>query len=179
MSIPYNHNLSLRVYESNPGWYMNLDASTCPEKSIVQELLASTVRQPIKRSVQFLRDVARLALKVPLRAIATPIILQRNWQERERAKINAKLTGYAFLQLLFVPVKFVVALIALAVSGFSQETAQHLLNRSESVILYLDGRASQLEALKEEGAKKAASFDAYAKYRNWLYEINPKLCLKV
>lgn len=76
----------------------------------------------------------------------------------ERAKVNVKLTGYAFVQLVSVPGKFIVALAALSAGPFSNEKAQWLLDKSVNWTIHLDGRASQLEALKEEEVKKTKSF---------------------
>jgi hypothetical protein len=122
-------------------------------------------------------------LKVPIRAIMTPIVLPKNWKERERSKINAKLTGYSFVQLLLVPVKFLVAIAAISASAISCKRAeQWLLDKSEGWTTYtthLDGRASQLEALKEEGIKKSNTREEYAQYREWLYNIDSKLCRKL
>jgi hypothetical protein len=183
MSIPYNNNLNLSTYQTNPTWYENLEAPSLKNehqgKRALGELFTQTFKQSFKRSVQLIRDSARLVLKVPIRAIVTPIFLKKNWQERERATINAKLTGYAFIQLLAVPVKFMVALTALGISVFSEEKAKRLLDLSEGWTTHLDGRTSQLEALKEEGAKKTQSREEFEKYRTWLYNIDPKLCCKV
>lgn len=183
MSIPYNDCLRLDQYLSNPNWYEDLQEPSKDEESQSQrakgELYANAVEQPKVRTIQWIRDTLRLVLKVPVRAIATPIFLEKNWQERERAKVNAKLTGYAFVQLLSVPVKFVVALIALGISAFSQEKAKWLLDQSEEWTLHIDGRTSQLEALKEEGAKKCQTRKEFDEYRDWLYQIDPKLCRKV
>lgn len=183
MSIPYNGNLCLSTYHSNPNWYQNLQAPSLKNENQVRravgELFANGFKQPVMRSVQFIRDAARLMLKVPIRAIAKPIFLKKNWQERERATVNAKLTGYAFVQLASVPAKFIIALIALATSAFSQERSKWHLDTSEEWTAYLDGRASQSEALKEEGAKKAQSRHEFDQYRTWLYNIDPKLCRKM
>lgn len=182
MSIPYNENLSLNSFRSHPSWHQNAQIPSLKSKNqvsrAVDELLAHAFKQPAVRSIQFIRDAARLVLKVPIRAIAKPIFLEKNWQERERATVNAKLTGYAFVQLASVPAKFMVALIALAASALSQERAKQLLDTSEEWTIYLDGRTSQLEALKEEGAKKAQSQLEFNIYRIWLYSIDPKLCRK-
>ena len=144
----------------------------------MNELSTQVFEQPFTRGVQLLRDGARLVLKVPIRALWTPIILEKNWKELERAKINAKLTGYAFVQLACVPAKFVVALVALITSPISSSQTASLLNMSKHWTAHLDGRASQLEALKEVGRKYAANPDEYNKYRDWLYQINPELCCK-
>jgi hypothetical protein len=182
MSIPYNTNLSLSIYHSRPDWYQSVQVSPLKNDSQVKraadELLSHTFKQPLVRSVQFIRDAARLVLKVPIRAIAMPIFLEKNWRERERAAVNAKLTGYAFVQLVSIPAKFMVTLVVLATVTFSQESAKGLLDISEGWTTHLDGRASQLEALKEEGAKKAQSRDEFNHYRSWLYRIDPKLCCK-
>jgi hypothetical protein len=183
MSIPYNDCLRLDQYYSNPNWYEDLQDSSRKEESqserAIDELFANALKQPIVRTIQLIRDTLRLVLKVPIRALATPIFLEENWQERERAKVNAKLTGYAFVQLLSVPVKFLCALIALGISTFSSEKAEWLLDTSEEWTAYIDGRTSQLEALKEEGAKKCQSREEFDAYRDWLYGIDPKLCRQI
>jgi hypothetical protein len=182
MSIPYNENLGLSTYRSNPNWYQDLETPSCKTKGqlirALVELYSNVSNQPAERSVQFIRDTARLVLKVPIRAIAKPIIFEKNWKERERAKVNVKLTGYSFVQLVFVPAKFMVALSALATLTVSKNIAKGLLDTSEEWTIYLDGRASQLEALKEEGAKKTKSRLEFDQYRTWLYNIDPKLCHK-
>ena len=182
MSIPYNPQLSLETYHSNTNWYQSLPAPSLlnSENQVtraVNELFAQAFKQSFVRE-QFLRDTARLVLKVPIRAIVKPIFLEKNWQERERAKVNAKLTGYSFVQLASVPVKFSVALIALMTAAASQERAKKVLDASEKWTTHLDGRCSQLEALKEEGAKKAQSWDEFVQYRTWLFNIDPRLCRK-
>ncbi len=182
MSIPYNDNLKIDNYQTNLTWYLGLQAPLTKSDSQAKRALGELYyNQSVVRFVQFIRDTARLLLKVPYRAIATPIILEKNWQERERAKVNVKLTGYAFVQLVYVPVKFIVALVALGISARSQENAKWLLDTNEEWTAYLDGRASQLEALKEEGAKtvKAENRDEFEAYRRWLYSIDPKLCRKL
>ena len=180
MSIPYNNNLSLPVYQTNPNWHQNLQVPSFTSENeterAVDELFTHTFEQPVVRGIQFIRDTARLVLKVPIRAIATPIFLEKNWRERERAIVNAKLTGYSFVQLASVPVKFTVVLIALATSAISQDRAKYFLDKNEEWTAYLDGCASQLEALKEEGAKQKLSRLEFDRYKNWLSEIDPKLC---
>ncbi|GAB4230981.1 MAG: hypothetical protein Tsb0021_09190 [Chlamydiales bacterium] len=184
MSIPFNDHLKWDVYTSNPNWHGSLSA---PAPSIdqedvvrqaVQTLFVQTFKQTGVRGVQFVRDAARLVLKVPIRSALTPIVLPKNWKQRERAKINAKLAGYSFVQLVSVPAKFLVALTALAAAAISYEKAKWLLDHSEYCTAYLDGRASQLEALKEEGRKYASNKEEYNNYKNWLYSINPLLCSK-
>lgn len=118
-------------------------------------------------------------LKVPIRSVWTPIILSKNWRELERTKINIKLTGYSLVQLISVAFKAVIALVALVVSiVFSKDGANWLLNKSEGWTAHLDGRAAQLEALKEVGAKNAPDRNQYDAYKQWLYAIDPKLCRK-
>jgi hypothetical protein len=167
MSIPYNINLSWKNYIDNPNWDSpNWDSpnwalaetvasETCPAKRAINELFVKTFRQFFVRGEQFIRDTIRLVVKVPFRSLCTPIFLPKNWKERQRASINVKLAGYSFVQLLFVPVKFAVALVALVSSGISHKTANELLNKSDDWTADLDGRASQLEALKEEGRVNA------------------------
>jgi hypothetical protein len=178
MSIPYNDALSWNSYQTTPDWYKNQPAappsSEAPVKRAANELFA----QPVVRGVQFIRDAARLVLKVPIRALKTPIILEKNWKELERAKVNAKLTGYSFVQLVTAIVKIPVALAALATAVISPDKATWLLDQSARFTAYLDGRASQLEALKEEGAKREGNREEYNNYKSWLYGIDPKLCRK-
>ena len=168
---------------TNPNWHKTVQKPALKNenqaKRAAGELFSHATKQPIVRFVQLIRDTARLVLKVPFRAIATPIFLKKNWEERQRALVNAKLTGYAFVQLASVPAKFMVALIALATSALSQKGANWLLDQSEGWTAHLDGRTSQLEALKEEGAKKAKDRNEFDAYRTWLYSIDPKLCRKV
>src|SRR5688572_30257067 len=148
MSIPYNDNLKLSVYQSNPEWHLHLEESAVKNEGQGQraadELLENATKQPFFRTIQFIRDTARLILKVPVRAVWTPIILEKNWAERERATVNAKLTGYAIVQLASVPPKFLVALVAIVTSVGSQEKAKWLLDTSEAWTKHLDGRTSQL-----------------------------------
>lgn len=184
MAIPFNDKLLWNNYCANPDWHTSKSESASEAdrhnqvRRVVNELSAQIFKQSFVRGVQFVRDAARLVLKVPIRSIWTPIILPKNWKELERSKINTKLTGYSFVQLLSVPVKVLVALAALATVAVSQKKAQCLLDKSESWTAYLDGRASQLEALKEVGAKGASNRKEYDLYRHWLYTINPKLCRK-
>lgn len=189
MAIPYNDNLIWGIQNSNPDWHKiqpeaeelapaidEEDAEDNQAERALIELFLKTPEQLVIRSIQFVRDSLRLVLKVPLRAVWTPIILEKNWKELERAKINAKLTGYSFVQLASVPVKFLVALAALVTSAISWETANWLLDESDEWTATMDGRASQLEALKEQAGKNAPDRDAYDAYKNWLYSIDPKLC---
>lgn len=184
MAIPYNDNLRWDTYLSHPDWHKTQPEPTqLPEKCLdsqstraIKELFRQTFKQPFTRGVQCLRDAARLVLKVPFRSLKTPVFLKKNWKQRERAKINAKLAGYSFLHLLSVPVKFCVALAALAISAVSFDAARKTLDKSESWGAYLDGRASQLEALKEEGRQNAQTREEYARYKEWLYGIDPSLC---
>lgn len=186
MSIPFNDNLLWKTYCTNPDRYKSQQISL-PSSSIDgesqakragEELLTQVFQQSVVRGIQFIRDAARLVLKVPIRSIWTPIILEKNWKQLERAKINTKLTGYALLQLVSVPVKLIVALAALVTSAVSQNRAKWLLDSTEEWTTFLDGRASQLEALKEEGGKNALTREEYNAYKNWLYSIDPKLCRK-
>lgn len=182
MSIPFNDNLKLETFNENPNWHLGLTAPLPEYESqqsrALEELSDTVFHESLKRSEQFIRDLARLVLKVPIRSIATPIILEKNWQERERAKVNAKLAGYSFIHLLFVPAKFIVALAAIASSKFSNEIPKQLIDATEDWSAYLDGRASQLEALKEEGVKKANTSEDLEAYRSKLYKIDPRLCRK-
>lgn len=186
MSIPHNDNLNWAIYNSNPDWHKsstgpapeNLNDGEFKVRRAVGELFAQGVKQPVVRGVQFIRDTLRLVLKVPVRAIWTPIVLEKNWKERQRSLINAKLTGYSFVQLVSVPAKFLVAIAAILTSAISQKKAQWLLDKSDGFTAHLDGRASQLEALKEEGIKNAPTRIEYEQYKAWLYQIDPKLCRK-
>lgn len=185
MSIPYNDHLQWTSYTSNPDWYKGQTggavAYPCTCKAVFKragnEILTQIHPQLRIRGEQFFRDGLRLVLKVPIRSIITPIWQSKNWKEFERSKVNLKLTGYSFVQLISVPVKFFVALAAIAISAISCEKAHWLLNKSVAWTIHLDGRASQLEALKEEG-KKAGDRAEYNKYKNWLYAIDPLLCRK-
>lgn len=180
MSIPFNQNLLCANYRSNPNWYRDISH---PEieypnqtKRAIDNLFAQAVTQPVVRTVQFLRDSARLVLKVPIRAIWTPVVLPKNWAERERAAINAKLTGYSFIQLSSVPIKVFAASAALAAAKFSPEGSKYLLDMSEYWITHLDGCASQLEAIKEEGCKQIKDRVEFEAYKAWVQGIDPRIC---
>lgn len=184
MSIPYHDYLSLNTYRSNPCWYKSLTAqesnnNTSPAKQAVTEVLTTAFKEPIVRGVQLIRDMARLIFKVPIRAIRTPVILEKNWRERERAGVNAKLAGYAIIQLFSLPGKFIVALAALAASSLSENHTKSLLGLNKKWTAYFDGRASQLEALKEEGAKQAQDKKEFNEYKAWLYGIDPQFCRNI
>ncbi|MFI0435661.1 MAG: hypothetical protein ACH350_08070 [Parachlamydiaceae bacterium] len=179
MSIPFNDNLSWSVYQSNPQWHENQPVVTrdqCGGMRALQDIASQGVKEPVIRGVQCLRDAARLVLKVPIRSLLKPIWLEKNWKEYERAKINAKLVGYSFVQLLSVPPKFLVAIAALMTSVISSSKSQQLLDKSEYWTAHLDGRAAQLEALKEVGRPHAGSREEYLAYKEWLYGIEPRLC---
>ncbi len=181
MSIPYGDHLQWDklmspVIAEPPIWAPSSHQSQ--KVRAKQELTRKAISQIFSRSVQFIRDAARLVLKVPVRSIWTPIILPKNWKQRERAKINAKLAGYSFVQLVILPAKFAVALVALALCKVDSKRAKLWLDESEEVTAYLDGRASQLEALKEEGRVKAQNFADFEKYRTRLYKLDPKVCVK-
>lgn len=187
MAIPFNDQLRWDNYTNNPNWHqtevendtplLSSYVRVNPAKRALKELFAQIHPQLCVRGVQCIRDTLRLVLKVPVRSmLITPIWLKKNWGERERSKINAKLTGYSFVQLISVPAKFLVALAALVTSAVSFKKAHMLLDASENWTKHLDGRASQLEVLKEEGAKKAASPELYKAYKQWIYSIDPKLC---
>lgn len=182
MSIPFNSQLGWDNYLSNPNWHQNLlEPELAPlsgRKSqmvrAVNEIFVQTLKQGFVRSIQFIRDAARLVLKVPIRLIRLP----HTWQELERAKINAKLPGYSLAQVGLVPVKFCVSIVALATLVISLEKGKWLLDKSEQWTAHLDGCASRLEALKEEGRPNAESQEQYGLYKQWLYSIDPKLCRK-
>jgi hypothetical protein len=182
MSIPYNDYLNLDIYQLHPNWHQFVPAPVSNNENqacrALKEVGSNLTVQPVVRGVQAIRDLARLVLKVPIRAVATPVCLEKNWAERERAAVNAKLTGYAWVQLACVPPKLIVALVALGVAMVSEDGARLVLDTSENWTAHLDGRASQLEALKEEGAKKLSSQEEFDKYRAWLYSIDAKLCRK-
>lgn len=184
MAIAYNDNLQWSTYTSNSNWHEtpfeatdSLDSGSVAKRAAA-EVLTQTFRQSVVRGIQFIRDGARLVLKVPIRSVWTPIILPKNWRELERTKINVKLTGCSLVNLISVPVKSVTALAALVVSVVSKNEANWLLNKSEGWTAHLDGRASRLEALKEVGAKRAPDREEYGAYKQWLYAIDPKLCRK-
>lgn len=180
MSIPYNVNLFWGAHKINADWQAHIIAPSkvvdSQMKRAAKAAFALGLVEPFARSVQFIRDSLRLTLKVPIRALRTPYHLEKNWKELERAKINVKLTAYAFVHLLSVPAKFAVALTALALSAVSAKRANQLLDAIDTCTSTLDGRASQLEALKEEGVVNAKSKEELAAYRNWLYSLDPKLC---
>lgn len=178
MAIPYHDNLQWGKHLEALTWHSELPADGSQVRRAANDLFAQTVKQPVVRSVQFVRDAARVVLKVPIRSLYTPIILPKNWKQRERATINVKLAGYSFVQLLSVPAKFLVALTALALSALSAKGAEYLLGKSQRWTTHLDGRAAQLEALKEEGRKHASTREEYEVYRTWLYGIDPQLCTK-
>jgi hypothetical protein len=181
MAIPYNPLLSVEVYKTGQNPFENEPVASTNEvnqvKRAISDIFDQTVKQPVIRGVQFVRDAARLVFKVPVRAIVKPIFQEKNWQELERAKVNAKLTGYSFVQFVSVPAKFAVAFAALTMSAFSAQRAKKMLDYSEGWKLHLDGRAAQLEALKEQGAKKITDKVEFEKYRIWLYNLDPKKCL--
>lgn len=179
MSIPYNESISLYHFKCGVNVNDFHGKWTDKKKTAKGELISNAFQQPVVRTVQFIRDTARLILKVPVRAIANPIFLEKNWRERERAKVNVKLTGYAFVQMVSVPVKFMVALVALGITPFSKTSAEKLINKSAAWTAHLDGCASRLEALKEEGAKGAKNRNEYNGYKDWLYNIDAKLFRKM
>lgn len=183
MSIPYNDSIKWGAQESDP--FIDTRVKEAPLVTredlfnrAVKEISVRSLSQLVTRGFQFGRDALRLVLKVPVRAVKTPFIFEKYWKQKENAKINAKLTGYSFVQLLSVPVKFMVALTALATLSGSAKKSQWLLDKSDDCTAYLDGRASQLEALKEEGLKEAKDNKEYESYKNWLYRIPPRLCRK-
>lgn len=185
MSIPFNDRLSWENYLQESACTSSYSVRPVQTPSgdsaqqlirVTHELFVNTVKQTFVRGVQFVRDALRLVLKVPVRSVLTPIWRSVNWKERERAKINAKLTGYAFVQLASVPVKFVVALAALATLAISLQKSQYLLCVSQQWTAHLDGRASQLEALKEVGRAHANTPEEYNQYKNWLYSFESIDC---
>lgn len=198
MSLPYAKNqLNLDNYLSNttPVWPEKVASDTDNlVKRVANEFFAQTFKQPFVRSIQFIRDSARLILKVPIRTLITePFFKKQNWGSRERAKINAKLVGYSFIQMISVPVKILIAILAIFTLAIGWTSAtKMLLDKSDSYSKYLDGRASQLEALKMEGCKKnekyfkkltrhnkeksKLTFKIFCDYKNWLYQFNPILC---
>lgn len=183
MAIPFNDCLKYDKYldvhsKSFPARAKPADDGVNQVRRAVHAVFIQTFRHSLQHGEQFLRDAARLVLKVPVRAIREKIWLQENWSELERAKINAKLTAYSLAQLASTPFKTMIALAALTTTLFSSKKAAALLNASEDCTAYLNGRAAQLEALKEEGRKKAPNKDEYLRYQKWVYEFDPKLCYK-
>lgn len=205
MSIPYSDKIKWDAYQNdqfidNRGNAVPVGSKQDLFNRAVKEVFVCSISQLKTRSVQFVRDALRLVLKVPIRAVKTPFIFKKYWKQCENAKINAKLTGYSFVHLLYVPVKFAVALAALATLSVSAAKAQWLLDKCDEGSAYLDGRASQLEALKEEGLKNATMkqpildkdskpetpeeevlrYDderaLYNSYKQWLYRIDPRMC---
>lgn len=181
MSIPYNDHLQWKNFTSNPNWHVEMNSgpsksSESAAKRAFNEVLTLIFKESIARSIQCIRDSARLVLKVPVRSIWTPIILPKNWRERERTKVNIKLTGCSFIQLISVPAKSLIALGALGLSVVSENKAHQWLDKSKNWTADLDGRASRLEALKEQGAKTAPDRENYDAYKKWLYTIDSKFC---
>ncbi|MBA3957735.1 MAG: hypothetical protein H0X51_04985 [Parachlamydiaceae bacterium] len=173
MSIPYNDNLTWANYTKNPAWGQTKEPvpGTTPSFGF-----GNVLKEPCVSTVQFVRDALRLVLKVPCRAAYKPICMSKNWRELDRAKINVKLTGYSLAQLVSLPIHFLVTIVALVTFPFSREKSNWLLDISEGLKAHLDGRASQLEALKEQGAKTAKTRNDYEQYRIWLYNIPAPLC---
>ncbi len=182
MAIPFNNNLTWKNYAIYPDWHASLTEPMGGTENQVNKSAKGIFKhignQFGARGVQFIRDGARLVLKVPVRSLLTPIFLPKNWKQRERAKINAKLAGHAFVQLLIVPAKFLIALTTLVKLGVFFKKSNELLDRLEQQTDRLDGRASQLEALKEVGRIHAKDRQEYNGYKKWLYRIDPKLCRK-
>lgn len=183
MAIPYHPKLEWATYHTNPNWH--LSGPKPPEKEnesqlrrAISQIFVRTLTETGVRSVQFVRDLARLVLKVPIRAIKEPLWDAKNWKMRERCRINAQLTGYSFTQLLSVPAKFLVALAALATLSVSTKKAKWLLDKGDAWTSQLDGRASQLEAIKEVGTNRAVTRAAYDLYKTWVCNIPPPLCRK-
>lgn len=181
MSIPYNDYLSV----SNFSAAVPMPAVPAPAvqseisqtRRAVNELATQTFKQPLVRGVQFVRDALRVVLKVPVRAVFTdPVYFPSNWKGREHALINLKLAGYSFVQLLSVAPKFMVAIAAILTSAISKKKAEWLLDKSNAITAFLDGRASQLEALKEQGLKNINVRSDYDAYKAWVYKIDPALC---
>lgn len=183
MAIPYNDNLRWQVYTVTPNWHKDqpelVTDYPSQAKRAANEVFIQLPKQSVVRSVQFVRDGLRLVLKVPIRLVRTAFKQQEDsWKQYERANINAKLTGYSWVQMSFVPVKFLVALAALLIVAASSKRAQALLDWSGRWTVHFDGSASQLEALKEEGTNNASTPEEYSQYKQWLCGIDPKLCCK-
>lgn len=182
MSIPFHPSLNWVNFTAHPYnaklvWEPPAPAAArTAQRAAVNDLATQIFKQIIVRGVQFIRDGLRLVLKVPVRALLHAIWRQDNWKERERAKINVKLTGYALAQFVFILPKTLVALGALVTSAASQEKAQWLLSKSADWTAHYDGRASQLEALKEVGRNNADSKEQFIAYKTWLYNFDAKLC---
>jgi hypothetical protein len=178
MAIPYNPQIGFISFCSSAP----ID-DPVPHKRIknvsgyAKEAIAQIFKDSIVRTIQCVRDTARLCLKVPIRALYTPIFLSKNWRERERTKINCQLAAYSAFHLVCVPAKTVLALAALVSAVFSKREAHYFLKKSRSLTTYLDGGAARLEALKEEGAKKAPSQRDYHEYKLWLYNIPRDRCI--
>jgi hypothetical protein len=163
MAIPYNSDISIENYRS--GYIPTASERTPSFKT------ESAIRQIFIRGEQCIRDAARMVLKEPIRCVWTPIVLPKNWKRREHLKINAQLAAISFTQLVAVSVKPVVVLIDYV---FQKSISEKI----ESCTTYLDGRAAQLEALKEEGCSKANTWEEYQNYQKWLFQIDPALCLE-
>lgn len=197
MSIPYNHYaISWDNYELSSGFSamfraINRESNFTSERTlrkdsyhlsthlnkVVSIIFIETIRDLVLRTVQFIRDSARVVLKVPIRVITTPSIVTHNWKERERTIINMKLPLYSFAQVLLVGVKFATALLSIPISVLSPKYGRSLLNQCQEQVLTLDGRAAQLEALKEEGRVHAKNPQEFANYKAWLYQFDPKECI--
>lgn len=182
MSIPFHPglnwaNFTAHRYDAKLVWEPQAPAAApTAQRAAVNELATQIFKQSIVRGVQLIRDSLRLVLKVPARAAWHAIWRPGNWSERERAKINVKLVGYSLAQFVFIFPKMLVAVGALATSAASQEKAKWLLSKSADWTAHFDGRASQLEALKEVGRKFANNKEEYLAFKTWVYTFDAKLC---
>lgn len=78
----------------------------------------------------------------------TPVVYQKNWRQRERAKVNVQMVGFSAKKVFLIPFRFLVALTALGISSVSFQKAKDLLDRNDELAVTLQGRAAQAEALK-------------------------------
>ena len=139
MATPYADNLKWAVYQTNPNWHLNMakfipKPIKRPAEQAVYEVFIQTFKEPIVQGVQFVRDLARLVIKVPIR-----LIRSRDWQVCENAAINAKLAGYSFVRFAFVPVKLILAISAIFASSVAKSSGRFILDTSAHASTMLNG----------------------------------------
>lgn len=182
MLIQYNNNLSWGSYRMNHGFYTPEPVMgnylLSPKKRAFQNLNQQAFVQPISRSLQFTSRAATLAFVTPVQSVVEPIFLKENWKQRERARIDAALTKYTFIQLACTSLKLIVALVALGICLISGSAAKVLLDKSDKFIKNLDGKMAKFEALKKEGLINSQTKEEYEAYKKWIGDIDPILCLK-
>lgn len=183
MAIPFNPQLAwesyLQLKESSldaPEVVLSSIEWTVEHDEVMKFLFVQTVKEPVVRTVQFVRDLARLVLKVPYRSVKTPVWLKKNWKERRRAEMNVQLVGCAFVQMFSTLPKIPVAMTAVVLLPVSKRKAKWVRDQSEKWTAYFDGCAAQFEALKSVGRVYAKTPEEYKEYKQWLYKITPKAC---